>query len=73
MNPLICTTPTTPQGQPKVNDLVTWVDYKGREYAGRLTRIAYGSYFVKAIGFNTAPYEVGQIIPRERQHIIDWE
>ena len=63
-----------PQGQPQVGGLVTVVDYAGRQFCGRLRHEERsGDVWVKIVGFDTAPYDVGQVICRSLSDIVDWD
>jgi len=68
-------TVSKPQGQPLVGGLVTVVDYAGRRVCGRLMRhdVPSGNVWVKVVGFDTAPYQVGDVFARDLSDIIDWE
>lgn len=75
MNPLVFTPNySPPEGNPEVNDLVTWVDYKNRQIGGRVTKTRGLTFWVKVVGLtNPSPYTIGETYPVDGSQIIDWE
>jgi hypothetical protein len=61
-----------PQGQPKVGDLVTVVDFEGTRLAARLNRHEAGNVWVTIIGFPKWPYGVGDTLVLDESQLIDW-
>ena len=73
ISPLVFSTETRRRERPEVGDLVTWVDYAGRQLGGRLMRWEHGSAWIKVVGLgNLEPYTLGDIYPIDQEKVIDW-
>ena len=57
----------------KVGDLITVELFGGKISGARVTRIAYGTFFVTLAALQVpAPYSIGQALALDESKVIDW-